>query len=343
MRRRFMRCGQLYSEFSERSLIVSSYHSIAVSDYSGTAPVRVQHCSSYWQSEMRIGEARKPGPPGDIDDPNAASDADELGSVGVESGHGPFSQPEVELSVSVNDALSRSLEQRSFVRASAFRGARPGAVFKTGEHGLGYYIDACSEVGDAGVPIAAAETGQKIPPVVIALSDLLCLAVEVALPSRARRRMLRVRTRARGRRAVKVTWDGPHVETLAACTRFHDAGLCAFDTFNPNCGNRALDYLSVTAADACFFQEMKCRGADLDQQARTAAGQGWQLAGGPARVTDRNGVSSGVAVAVRGHLGVAQPLRPMDHQADVTRFCIRWLGSVCRGGIHLISIYLRDA
>ena len=338
-----MRCGQLYSEFSERSWIVSSYHSIAVSDYSGTAPVRVQHCSSYWQSEKRIGEARKPGPPGDVDDPNAASDADEFDCVGIESGHGPFSQPEVELSVSVNDALSRSLEQRSFVRASAFRGARPGAVFKTGEHGLGYYIDACSEVGDAGVPIAAAETGQKTPPVVIALSDLLCVDVEVAVPRRARRRMLRVRTRARGRRTVKVTWDGPHVETLAACTRFRDAGLWAFDTFNPNCGSRALDYLSVTAADACFFQEMKCRGADLDQQARTAAGQGWQLAGGPARVTDRNGVSSGVAVAVRGHLGLAQPLRPMDHQADVTRFCIRWLGSVCRGGIHLISIYLRDA
>ena len=83
--------------------------------------------------------------------------------------------------------------------------------------------------------------------------------------------------------------------------------------------------------------------ADLDQQARTAAGQGWRLAGGPAKVTDRNGVSSGVAVAVRGHLGIAHPLKPLAPEADFTRFCIRWLGSVCKGGIHLISIYLSDA
>ena len=142
---------------------------------------------------------------------------------------------------------------------------------------------------------------------------------------------------------MKAPWDGPHAETLAACSRFRDAGLWAFDTFNPNCGSRALDYLDTTAADVCMFQEMKCRGPDLDQQARTAAGQGWRLAGGPAKVTDRNGVSSGVAVAVRGHLGMAQPVKPMALESDVTRFCVRWLGAVCKGGIHLISLYLRDA
>ena len=102
----------------------------------------------------------------------------------------------------------------------------------------------------------------------------------------------------------------------------------AFDAFNPNCGSRALDYLDATAADVCMFQEMKCRMSDLDQQARTAAGQGWRLAGGPAKVTDKNGVSSGVAVAVRGHLGMAQPVKPLALESDVRRFCVRWLGAV---------------
>ena len=64
---------------------------------------------------------------------------------------------------------------------------------------------------------------------------------------------------------MKAPWDGPHDETLAACSRFRGAALWAFDTFNPNCGNKALDYLSITAADACMFQEMKCREPDLDQ------------------------------------------------------------------------------
>ena len=51
--------------------------------------------------------------------------------------HGPFSQPEVGLGEVVNNALARSLEQRSFVPATAFRGARPGTVFTTGDQGLG--------------------------------------------------------------------------------------------------------------------------------------------------------------------------------------------------------------
>ena len=127
---------------------------------------------------------------------------------------------------------------------------------------------------------------------------------------------MRVRKRIPGRRVVKAPWDGPHAETLVACSRFRDAGLWAFDTFNPNCGSRALDYLEITAADACYFQETKCKAVDLDQQARTAAGLGWRLAGSPARITDKGGVSAGVAVAVRGHLGMALPVNSLDREAE---------------------------
>ena len=87
----------------------------------------------YWQVEKRIGEARKPGPPGDIDDPNAAYDIDEHDGDGIGIGHGAVSQPDVGLGVIVNEAFTRSLGQRCFVHSVAFKGARPGAVFKMGE------------------------------------------------------------------------------------------------------------------------------------------------------------------------------------------------------------------
>ena len=124
-------------------------------------------------------------------------------------------------------------------------------------------------------------------PVVIALAELLSDGDGGTEPKHTRPRKSRIRTRTRGRRVVKTQWDGPHAEARVACTRFREAGLWAFDTFNPNCGSRALDYLEVTAADACYFQEMKCRPEDLAQQAHTAAGQGWRLACGPARITDK--------------------------------------------------------
>ena len=110
---------------------------------------------------------------------------------------------------------------------------------------------------------------------VITLADLLCIDVEADVHARHRQRRKRILKRCRGRRAVKSVWSGPHAESTAACALFREAGLWAFDSFNANCGNKALDYFNASAADACFFQEMKCREADLGQQARTAAGQGW--------------------------------------------------------------------
>ena len=243
----------------------------------------------------------------------------------------------------MNNALAASLGQRDFLPAAKFLGARQGTVFKTGAQGLGYYRDDIPYVDTDETPRVCGKDAMQSYPVVITLDVLLCIDVEAVGRARRRQRAKRIRKRHRGRRVVKSVWNGPHAETTAACDHFREAGLWAFDTFNPNCGNKALDYLGATAADACFFQEMKCKVEDLDQQARTAAGQGWRLAGGPAKVTAKDGVSSGVAVAVRGHLSLAQPVTALEPGADATRFCIRWLGSVCRGGLHLISIYLRHS
>ena len=95
-------------------------------------PMRCVRRGPYWQVEKRIGEARKPGPPGDIDDPNAAYDIDEHDCDGIGVDHGAVPQPDVGLGVIVNEAFMRSLEQRGFVHSVAFKGARLGAVFKMG-------------------------------------------------------------------------------------------------------------------------------------------------------------------------------------------------------------------
>ena len=151
---------------------------------------------------------------------------------------------------------------------------------KSGAQGLGYYRDAipngCSGVGLSDVRSDAVRSR----PVVITLADLLCIRVDEERPGNLRQRAKRVRTRRRGQREVECEWSGPHAETVAACALFRKAGLWAFDTFNPNCGRRALDYLDATTADACFFQEMKCRAEDLDQQARTQLVKGGGSLGG---------------------------------------------------------------
>ena len=125
---------------------------------------------------------------------------------------------------------------------------------------------------------------------------------------------------------MKTAWDGPPSDMLTECGQFRSAGLWAIDSFNGNCGDTALAYLSRSTADACLLQEMKCRSTNIDQQARTAAGHGWKLSCGPATITEKDGVSSGVAVAVLAHLGLAHPLKKLGEAADATRICVRWVG-----------------
>ena len=136
---------------------------------------------------MRIGEARKPGPPGDIDDPAPAYDMDESDAADVEDSHGMFSQPDEELSAALNSALARSLEQRIFTPAVAFRGARPGTVYKSGAQGLECNRDTPLAERPTASPRAFEETDAGPPPVLIALSELLEADGDEPAPRRTRR------------------------------------------------------------------------------------------------------------------------------------------------------------
>ena len=55
-----------------------------------TTPAHARLDGPYWLDDRRIGEARKPGPAGDIDDPNATADTDEIDCDGIGGNHGPL-------------------------------------------------------------------------------------------------------------------------------------------------------------------------------------------------------------------------------------------------------------
>eukprot|EP00973_Karenia_brevis_P087694 12162236-Karenia_brevis.AAC.1 len=61
---------------------------------------------------------------------------------------------------------------------------------------------------------------------------------------------------------------------------------------------------------------------------------------GAATVTPADGVSAGVGVAVRSHIGLAVPPLVVGNGLS-SRFLIRWVGTLAKGGFHLGSVYLR--
>ena len=147
---------------------------------------------------MRIGEADAPGPAGGIDDPAPGYVMDESDLVVVEDSRRIFYQPGEEHSAALDRAPP------AFAPSVAFRGARPGTVYTTGAQGLGYYRDTPLAERAAASPGALEGTAARLPPVVIALSDLLCTDADEAAPRRTRRRQKRRPKRKRGRRSVKI-------------------------------------------------------------------------------------------------------------------------------------------
>ena len=121
---------------------------------------------------------------------------------------------------------------------------------------------------------------------------------------------------------------------------FREAGLCAFDCINGNCALAAQSYLERTGADACLFQEMRVRTANCPQKERSATRDGWSLTIGPAINTVAGSTSAGVAIAVRAHFGIARSPYTPPCDIDTSRIIVRWVGTLCRGGVHLISVYL---
>ena len=92
-----------------------------------------------------------------------------------------------------------------------------------------------------------------------------------------------------------------------------------------------------------MLQELRLRANECHQAERTASQAKWSLSVEPAADTVAGSTSAGVGVAVRSHLGMAPPRQPMRFEQLRSRVQVRWMSSICRGGLHLISVYLWTA
>ena len=129
---------------------------------------------------------------------------------------------------------------------------------------------------------------------------------------------------------------------LADASYHRHTGLWAIDSANGNSWLGGAKYLELTSADIVLIQESKLRGSDAIQSVEDAAlNHGWKATLSAATTGERGGASAGVGVAIRKHLGLSQPDAEEDPSIS-SRFTLKKLGAICRGGVHVGSIYLHD-
>lgn len=113
------------------------------------------------------------------------------------------------------------------------------------------------------------------------------------------------------------------------------------DTVNPNSWQGAMRYLERTTADAVLIQEARKSGAQRQSAEREARRSGWNASVSEAEHTEADGVTGGLAVAVKRHIGLAR-LGGGDDEVDEDRSArihVRWMGAAVRGGIHLVTAW----
>ena len=111
---------------------------------------------------------------------------------------------------------------------------------------------------------------------------------------------------------------------------------------NENSWSGGLKYLDFAGADITLHQETKLREVDAIHSAEdTALRLGWKTSLPRAASGEHGGASAGVGITIRKHLGLAQPDSQNDPDIE-SRLLIRKLGAVCKGGIHVGSVYLHD-
>ena len=325
---------------------------------------------------QRIGEARHLGPTGSymspLDDPFlGVGEYPECGDVDC------WDVPRDEsLDAAGGDEAPPSLAWDDggpmvpdYIEADAFGGGRPGMVFKSGQHGIGYYRDApltaCAVWAaeqSAGAEQERLALTEYLAPLcsghldlhgrdkrTLTLSDLLLDGDAERCSSLTRRRAPRKVRRARGKRqrgrgGVESVWNPLTLFGTAKADISHrEAGAWAFDSYNGNAMATAHAFLEQSGADVCFVQESRVAGDKLLAAERNAAKAGWSLALEAAADTDAGSFSAGVGVAVRSHLGHAKsPLWHGDSRLE-HRVKFSWMGGIIRGGLHLVSAYFWTA
>ena len=263
-----------------------------------------------------------------------------------------------------------------FLSTNKFVGQRRGFIFKTGDRGVGYYVDSKGDHG-AGVRNDGSQTNEQKQVVKLCESSDHCWpeyicridqgkqlanagvpaeGQSVALPLHellfneafalegSRRRLKRKRPkRKRNRVGRGRKWSGDlqppsHVEAQSA---WHiDEGLWALDTINPNQLSGLASYLETSNSDVVMAQEGR-EDDPLTLLSREASAKkcGWNLYPVPALRTEADGLSAGVAIASRAFYGMSKGCLEGVPDTFKPRIACAHVGAFCRGGVHIISAY----
>ena len=130
------------------------------------------------------------------------------------------------------------------------------------------------------------------------------------------------------------------VDSRAATdTQHKEDGLWAVDTYNGNCWGGGFDYAKRSSADIVLLQECRVFGSGVPECEQAARTHKLSAAISACNRTEKEGASAGVAVTVRSHIGMAEPAHSSVSEVEAARFNCKWLGMMCRGGIHVGSIW----
>ena len=127
------------------------------------------------------------------------------------------------------------------------------------------------------------------------------------------------------------------------CIYIYIWGLWAIASANVTAWSSADNLLRLGAAYALLLQEhhiadeAACRRAELAPTYRR-----WKLSLQAACSTDAVGSSAVMAVAVARHTGLARSLDLPSGEAAAHSVQVRHWYGVCKGGVHLVSVYLYD-
>ena len=252
------------------------------------------------------------------------------------------------------------LAQQDFLPSATFQGRMPDWYFTTRDRGTGYY------------PLRPSRSASDEPPMVLSLASLIVDSnLDVPRPSLAKlprhpplgtahhaRRPDGRRRQCRGRKRIDHnSWVQPHKTahsfgcswkgtTLRGDSSWKEAGLWAMDTVNPNAWRAGKEYLQHTLADVVCMQETKMRDGDAIAAVEAAMrNKGWRACLSPADLTTAGRPTGGVAIACRAMVGMTTvatqetcSAAPYRHRLTAT-----WLQGVVRGGIFILSIWLRDS
>ncbi len=240
-----------------------------------------------------------------------------------------------------DDGGMNDVGDTDFIPSESFAGAKGGMAFKLGPRGIGYYRDAPrQDVGVQRVTLCLHDLVQHPSPAPAAPERELHHGEDGGDDGRRGTAARRGRRKRAKRRTAVATYSIPQ-EADAEDSGWKAAGLWTVDTANPNAWGGAMRYLEMTAADAVLVQEVRRRGHQVQGAEREAERAGWKASIREAEATEANGITAGLAIAVRKHLGLSR-LGGGGAECDddlSARVHVRWMGGVVRGGLHLLTAW----